>query len=780
MSAAGLDSRTGWVGRAAEPTLDPRGAAGRERPFRPDIEGLRAVAVLLVVLDHAALGVRGGFVGVDVFFVISGFLITRYLLRERATTGRISCARFYARRARRIMPAAALVIVATTAASWAWLSPLRLRESAREGIWAALSLINLVLARDGTDYLRASGPPSVFQHYWSLAVEEQLYLVWPVLITLAAGLAGARSRGGRRAGDEAGRVRPRGADRAVVIALLAVAGGSFALSVIVTARSAPWAYFGGHTRIWEPAVGALVATGTASFGRLRPAVASPLSWLGLAGILTAAFLLDRGVPFPGVAAVLPVLATACVLAGGCAAPALGAELLLGRAPLRLLGRLSYSWYLWHWPMLQIWAQATGRPLALGQRAAAALASLLLAVVTYRLVERPARSRPVLVRRPLLGLGLGASCAAAVCVSSILAVALVSVPGGTAAGPARPLGDPASAAHVHDPAAAESVLRADLARASAESRFTGVTASPLTSLLARALRVDRLPPDLTPSLGTAQDDRQANRCLAMFAQTAPAGCVVGDPAGRTTVVLFGDSHASQWSAPLDTIGRERHWRVLLFAKADCPPAPYRDYIEDALGRPYTECDTWRADVLRTIARLRPNLVVVGSQARDRLAGRGPGVLAGLVRDLRATGAAVVFLRDTPFPGFNVLDCLARHPARISACAVSIAASRLASSARQIDNRGAREGGALLVDPAGWLCTADGCPLVVGNVLVYRDWSHLSDTYARLLAPYLGPALAAALHAGPSGPARAPVGLWPAAEPGHREWRILVGDLARGPA
>jgi peptidoglycan/LPS O-acetylase OafA/YrhL len=703
--------------------------------------------VLLVVLNHAGLGVPGGFVGVDVFFVISGFLITQQLLRERARTGRISFPRFYARRARRIMPAGALVIVMTTLASWVWLSPLRVQVIARDAIWAALSVINLVLARDGTDYFRASDPPSPFQHYWSLAVEEQFYLVWPILIAFAAfaatALARLRARSGPRVAGAAGPVGLRTADRPVALAILAVAGSSFALSVIVTARSAPWAYFGGHTRIWELAVGALGAVWGAAFGRLRRVVASLLTWLGLAGILAAALLLDGRVPFPGTAALLPVLATACVVAGGCAAPPDGAELLLGRAPLRMIGRLSYSWYLWHWPLLQIWPQATGRPLTTGQRTAAVLLSLLLAAITYQLVEKPVRSRPALVRRPLLGIWFGASCIAAVCATSILAVLVVTVPGAPTAGPPRPLAGPT----VDPTAALERALTAELARQSEEPGFAGVTAGPLTPLIERSLRVDQLPSDLTPSLSTAENDDRANTCLAMFAQAVPTGCVVGDPRGPTTVVLFGDSHAGQWSAPLDAIGKERHWQVVLYTKADCPPAPYRDYFEDALDRTYTECDTWRAAVLKKIAELRPNLVVVGSEARDQVANQGTEVMAGLVRNLRATGAKVAFIRDTPYPGFNVLDCLAQHPSEISACVVSIAASKLTSLAREIDNRGARDGGALLIDPAGWLCTADGCPLVIGNALVYRDWSHLSDTYARLLAPYLGPALDAALHSGP---------------------------------
>ncbi|MBL7501222.1 acyltransferase [Frankia sp. CNm7] len=716
----------------------PPGEGRRARSFRPDIEGLRAVAVLLVVLGHSGLGVPGGYVGVDVFFVISGFLITQQLLKERARAGRISLRAFYARRARRIIPAAAVVIVATVAASWCWLSPLRLRAIAVDGMYAAFSAVNLRLAEAGTDYFQADGPPSPFQHYWSLAVEEQFYLVWPLLLILAtlaaSGLAARRPGappGVADGGPPAGTGADAAAGRAVVFALLAVTAGSFALSVLITARSAPWAYFGGHTRAWELALGALVAAWAGAFGRMPRALSAQLTWLGLAGIVAAAFLLDDSTPYPGSAALLPVLAAAFVVAGGCAAPPRGAELLLGRAAPRVIGRLSYSWYLWHWPVLRIWPEATGRPFTTGQKLAAIAVSLVLAALTYWLVENPVRRRPGLVRRPVLGIGLGVALAGVASGTALVVAAVATVPGGGAAGPPKPLAVAGGEARANGPAAVE-------------TRFVGVGTSALTPLIEESLGIRALPDGLQPSLRDAPDDFRANKCYTSIASSTPTDCVYGDPAGPTTVVLLGDSHANQWFNAMNAIGQERHWRVIPYMKGGCPPAAYPDFYLEALKRVYTECETWRAAVLEKIAELRPALVVVGSEARTNAIHAGPRPMAELMRTLRSTGARVAFLEDTPYPGFAVPDCLARHPSKVGECVVPISASKLTEPQREVENRGARDGGATLVDPVPWLCARDSCPPIIGNTIVYYDKSHVTGTYSTLLAPFLGPALAAVLE------------------------------------
>jgi peptidoglycan/LPS O-acetylase OafA/YrhL len=707
------------------------GAGRRTREFRPDIEGLRAVAVLLVVLGHSNLGVPGGFVGVDVFFVISGFLITQQLLRERATRGRISFRRFYARRARRILPAAAVVIVATVLASWAWLSPLRVRDIAWDAVYSAFSAVNLRLAHSGTDYFKAAAPPSPLQHYWSLAVEEQFYLVWPLLltlVTLAATVFTARRNRATGPGD-----RPVPSARPVALVLLAIVAGSLLLSVVVTARSAPWAYFGGHTRAWELALGALVAVWAPGFERMGRALSSQLTWLGLAGIAFAAFAYGDSTPYPGIAALLPVGAAALVVAGGCARPRKGAEALLGLAPMRLVGRVSYSWYLWHWPVLRIWPEATGRPFHTGEKLAALGASLVLAWLTYLLVENPVRTRPLLVRRPALGLGLGGALAVAAAGLALLVSAVDTVPGGGSNGPLRAL-DATGVAPTAPTAAGITT----------QPRFVGVGTSSLTPLITQSAQLRALPTSLQPSLAKAGDDLGGNKCRTPISSSTPIDCVAGDPDGSSTVVLFGDSHANQWFNALDAIAKESHWRLVPYTKGGCPPPYYPNFYLDELKRVYTECYAWRDAVFARIAALHPSLVVIGSEARVQAKDAGPGATTDLVRTLRATGAKVAFLEDTPFPGFQVPDCLASHPSNVTSCMVTIQKSKIAEPQREIEDRGALAGGATLIDPLPWLCVRDQCPPVIGNAVVYADNSHITGTYSTLLAPFLGPALRAVLR------------------------------------
>ncbi|MET0426803.1 MAG: acyltransferase [Actinoplanes sp.] len=338
-------------------TVRPRAAprsARRSRLFRPDIEGLRAVAVVAVVLCHAGVpGLAGGYIGVDVFFVISGFLITARMLREITATGRLSLLGFYGRRARRILPAAGVVLVATTLAGYHWLGFLAGERIGADAVWATLFASNIRSAAAGADYLAAQDAPSALLHFWSLAVEEQFYLFWPAVVLLLVGLGGRRIL-------------------AVGLALAVLA--SFALSAVQAGDT--WSYFSPAARGWELGAGCLLALVADRLDRIPPRPATYLAGIGLALIVVAALSFDETTRFPGYAAVLPVLGALLVLAGR-------GDALLARPPVRWLGRISYSLYLWHWPVLVIGAQAYGGPKVL-----LVLLAVALAAVTYALVEAP--------------------------------------------------------------------------------------------------------------------------------------------------------------------------------------------------------------------------------------------------------------------------------------------------------------------------------------------------------------------------------------------------------
>jgi peptidoglycan/LPS O-acetylase OafA/YrhL len=662
-----------------------------QRKFRPDIEGLRAVAVIAVVLSHSSLGLPGGYIGVDVFFVISGFLITRQLLQEAERRGRFSFAGFYARRARRIVPAATVVTVATLFGAYLWAPPLRLGAIARDGLAAALFGVNWRLAAQGTNYFQASSPPSPFQHYWSLSVEEQFYLAWPLVLAVVLFTVRKRER--------------RTKARALVAVLTAVIAASLWASIHVTNISAPYGYFGTHTRVWELAVGALIAATADSLLRLPRPLAAVIAWLGLAAIVISCFIYGASTMYPGAAAILPVAGAALIIAAGCgAAPSLGPERLLTIWPMRWTGRISYSLYLWHWPLLILIPDAVGHPLTLAERCAAIGAAVLLSVLTYVLVEQPFQHQRILVTKPHRGLALGTGLIAASVAVALVVPAMLTLPAGVA------------------------IATTDSANVQAA--------------LAAAASQTQLPTTVVPLAQASTDYPNSDGCeVDDSAESPKLPCNgFGDQTGTTQVVLIGDSHAGMWLGAVNSIAIANHWKLTFFAKSGCPIGDYPDFVSPTLKRTYTECNAWRPAAIADVVALHPALIIVGSQARS-IDGTEPDGLEKSIASLKSSGATMVFLADTPSPAAegSIPDCLSVHPTDIERCAIPRAEAALDSAGRQAEIKGAERAGATVIDPTPWFCTASSCPAVVQNVIVYEDNSHISATYALLRAPDLQRAL-----------------------------------------
>ena len=350
------------------------------------------MAVLLVVLFHAGVpGVGGGYVGVDVFFVISGFVITMVLLRERKSTGSTSIPRFYARRVRRIIPAATFVIIAVVLATYHFLGSASGAEVADDGRWAAVFLANFHFAAAGTNYLASQRPPSPLQNYWSLGIEEQFYLVYPALFLLITAKGRHFSIRGRLA---------------LVLGIVVVS--SFSFSILQTSANSTAAYFSPFARAWELALGGLVAVFAGTLRRLPSPVAASMSWLGLGAVLASAFVFSSATSYPGAAVALPVVGTALIISAGTACPVWGAESMLRLRPFQWLGLISYSLYLWHWPILTIAAQRTGAStLPVFDNLLWVLVALALATLTYLFIEKPFRHADFLVSRKWLSIGIAA-------------------------------------------------------------------------------------------------------------------------------------------------------------------------------------------------------------------------------------------------------------------------------------------------------------------------------------------------------------------------------------
>ena len=691
------------------PTHRPPADRVPDRPppprFRPDVEGMRAVAVVLVLLYHASPGlVPGGFVGVDVFFVISGFLITGMLVREVEQSGTVSLARFYARRAKRLLPAAALVLVLTAVAAWLVVPAVDRRPFGGDIAAAALYFVNWRLADRSVDYLAEGVGTSPVQHFWSLAVEEQFYLLWPLFILAIAAWT-------RRAGEPP---RPW-----LAVGLVVVAVPSFAWSVIMTMTNPSAAFFVSTTRLWELAAGAGVALALPALERRLPErLAAALAWAGLGAVVLSAFLVTTGTAWPGAAALLPVAGTAAVIAGGAVARRRGPVAVLGIPLLVGIGALSYSLYLWHWPMLVL-AEAQWGELSSGQALGIVAASFVPAWLAYRFVENPVRHAGAMVRSPRFALSVGANLSLAGVVAGLALVA--AVPSSATNSPA-----PAAAA----PGAA--VLDLENPRDDPDGRPVddagAITPDPLDA-----------PEDVPPAY--------ADGCQASIDTTEVAMCEYGDPDGEATIALVGDSKALQWITALDAIGQANGWRIVTYTKSTC------SFAAATLGRdggPFEACTEWNRAVVDRLRDLRPDLVLT-SQGRNRAlddpddpeAGESrDAMVEGLVQrwtDLSEDDFRIAVIADTPQPGYDVYECAAEHRDRLTECAFD-REEAVADSAAIVQERAAEQsGGVAWIDLNRAICPGESCAPVIGNVLVYRQGSHLTVTYVDTLEPRLARAL-----------------------------------------
>lgn len=362
--------------------------------FRPDIEGLRAVAVLLVLLYHARFGFTGGFVGVDVFFVVSGFLITSLLIRE-GVSGSISLPEFWARRARRLLSASALTVVTTLIASWFMLEPSRLAPLAGDALGIATFSVNIRFTVLGSDYLSGLSLPSPLLHFWSLALEEQFYMVWPIIVAVAA--------------------RFRQFKRILGSLIVVLFASSLAASYFYTPAYPAAAYFLLPTRAWELLAGAGLALVAPQLSRLRVPLRALLGWIGLLGVLLVGWSFDENTVFPGILALVPVAATGAIVISGCGTVC-GPGRLLAIAPLQWIGQRSYSLYLWHWPLLVL-LEARFGILDVLPRVGVLILSTLLAVISFAFVEEPARRHAWLAALPRRSILAGAALAAIVFIAA---------------------------------------------------------------------------------------------------------------------------------------------------------------------------------------------------------------------------------------------------------------------------------------------------------------------------------------------------------------------------
>jgi peptidoglycan/LPS O-acetylase OafA/YrhL len=692
---------------------------GQPLGHRGDIQGLRALAVLLVALGHAGVGfLRGGFIGVDVFFVLSGFLITGLLLAGSAKRGYVSLREFYARRAKRILPAAALTLIVTDFAAEYLLNFVRAKQAVLDSIWAVFFSANVQFARQGVDYFAQGQPPSPIQHYWSLAVEEQFYLVWPLLLSLV--LAGVvlhrrHRRRARRPTSAAGTPSRRIRRLAVVIVVAGL--GSLAWSIYDTPRTPAAAYFSTTARAWELALGAALAIGASGFLRITDRARALMGWAGVLAIGLAAVLFSERTAFPGYAALLPTVGTALVIAAGIGneRSRRGVGGLLGRAPLRYVGDRSYAFYLWHWPVLVIAAYYTGHAISLGVNLILVVGAFLLSIVSYGLIENPIRRATL--RRPIRTSALlwGTS---AVLVLLTAMFTLRSIGTKSALGETVPVGPPRTLAPYSPTPGSTGVTPTP-------GQTNSSTSGPIPAVVAAVLSARQgapIPSSLTPPLDRLLSDRYEfpnEDCIAKRGDPRIKEiCPLGDSGATRTIVVFGDSHAREWMPSILWAASQDGWSVVPLVELGCGPSRYSNV-----------CHSYFHWAVHQVQVLHPDVVLIGGQLKVASPEEKQDSVTGismLVDAVKPFAKNVIVIGDPPTQHGQPVDCLLARGATLAKCTWTLTDDQI--SVYQDVARAARSGGAAFLDTIGWFCLENQCPMVIGRTVAYRDNDHISVTYA----------------------------------------------------
>ncbi|WP_227992066.1 MULTISPECIES: acyltransferase family protein [unclassified Microbacterium] len=676
------------------------------------MQALRAIAILAVVLNHLwPMRLTGGYIGVDVFFVISGFLITSHLVRDATSSGRIALASFYARRVRRLLPAALLVLLVSAVGTLLVLPYPRWTRGGAEIMASAGYVENWFLAAMSVDYSALNDQATVAQHYWSLSVEEQFYLVWPLLLLATWWWAAKKAW------------RPR---LVAAITLSVVVTLGIAISMFATAGMPSQAYFVTYTRAWEFGIGGLLSLVT--FRRLPRLAANVVAIIGFVVIAVSAVAFGPETPFPGAYALLPVLGAGAVIAAGTVTQRLWHSRLTSLRPVQWLGDVSYSLYLWHWPLIVLVPSALASTMTTMMKVGILGVAFVLAWLTYRLVERPGQRWRLVAasnRRTFLAMLAG--------------MATVIVAGGA-------------------------LMLAGNVRAAADVPPISVTIQECVGPQAMPQSVsceDRFAPAVETVMGPRNSyfhvpaECVARRDLLPFGdKTATVECDFSDGTeDPTTVWLVGDSHAQQWQGTVFDLARQNHWSVTASFGGGCPviDVPFVGFRKAAPGADQQKCRDWSTAVRAAVVEQKPDFVLTSSAGRVQLVEDGSGrpqdvqFADGLVRtwtEWADAGITVIPLGGVPFNGeVRSPDCVVVNAGNPGACAVPrseaqpsdpylVAAAQSASPAiRAFD-----------ADP--YFCDSDACYAVIGGVSVYYDADHLNLDYVRRLAPPLAQAMGVA--------------------------------------
>ena len=666
----------------------PRADERASRSFFPEIQVLRAVAVMLVVLYHYWPDtLTGGYVGVDAFFVISGYLITSHLLREVERTGSLKLWAFYARRARRLLPASIFVLLFAALGTFLLLPTDLWASTAHELTASGFYVQNLWLASKAVTYSASNDVASPVLHYWSLSAEEQFYLVWPSLIIISLLVARKWLRGHTTT--------------TIGFTLLLVTISSFAISVWATQTHRAAAYFITPTRAWEFGAGALVVL---LMRKWAPSLTLSrlLRWLGMIGLLASAWFFSNATPFPGYAAALPVIATAAVIVAGDTGRADPSDLVFRLRPVQWLGDVSYSVYLWHWPLMVFAPYVMRHNLKTPELLALILLCLVVSGLSKRFVEDAMRFWPRLTRTPratLLAAGAG-----------MLVIAMVS---GT------------------------QVFAAGVQEQRTAALLVDVSANPCFGAPAMENRA-KCPEALTarPVAGVTKADAPwapQPGCHATGSNPASLTCYWGTGKPSRVVALVGDSHAEHWRGALHRIAKAKNWQIIEMYSSGCPASDARSVIFERRSRDGDLCRTWTAKATTALKALAPDDIITTAYVQQNVFDPADSGPAGFERVWREwlTFARVTVLRDIPTTAnHNGPQCLAVNADKQQAC--SNPRSKVLIDDDMMRAARAMRHEVSLVDLSDYFCDGSRCYAVIGGASVYYDYDHMSLQFSASLA------------------------------------------------
>jgi peptidoglycan/LPS O-acetylase OafA/YrhL len=669
--------------------------------------------VALVVTYHLwPSALPGGYVGVDVFFVISGYLITGQLLREIARTGRVRVVEFWARRVRRLLPAALLVLLVVAITVWLFVPETLWQQFFSEIGGSSVYLQNWVLVSHAVDYFTSQSGASPVQNFWSLSVEEQFYLLWPLLIIVPLAI----------------RKRPR-ARRILTFAILAAGTvASFVYSIHETSYDSSVSYLSTATRAWEFGAGGLLALVTVP-PSIAPHVRAAVSWAGIGAILLSAVEFSGSTPFPGTAALLPVAGVVAVIAAGLPQVAWAPSRLMVVRPVQSLGDASYSLYLWHWPLIVLvpYVIAAYAPSYSGPGNLALvgilLASLALAYLSKRYIEDPARSTAWLAgRKPVRTFALMAGAMAIVVAVSGLGWNTVQLD-------------------------TESSQATEAALLAQDPACFGAAALATPGQTCTNVALDGV---LVPTPVTAASEIPAG-CQDGTLDSKVSVCYSGVPASEaaTTVAVIGDSHATQWLPALQSIAKANRWRIVEITKGSCA---FNGAARKTADTATESCATWNKEIDAELAKLpQVSTVITSADVEDLFAASaGKTGFQNAVSGYEAAWAGlpstitkVDVIDDIPRPSGNAQTCLELKDTsgRLASGACSLPRTDAVVPdpiATAADHAGGR---VQAIDMDNYFCTSSRCDPVIGHVMVYRDTSHMTTTYSTTLGPYLAAKLSA---------------------------------------